>query len=432
MVMIRRVQKAVKKASKLPIGLSRPMLKSVRQPADDDMTAARAYIQSYWNKLLREHKKDEGTLIGLPHPYLVPSVGHAEFLFEEQYYWDTYFTVIGLAHPLYEELVDGMLENLLYLLHRFGLVPNASRMYFTSRSQPPLLTTLIFHVYDTYNKSPQWLEKRILQAKQEYENVWMSRAHPQWHNVHQNLSRYYDINVLHDLAEAESGWDMTPRFERKCLDFLPVDLNALLYKYEMDFARAAEIMSDSREAARWRSCAEERKATMDRLMWGKIRGFYFDYNYVKGEQSGVWSLAAYYTLWAGMADQTQANRLVENIDKFEKKGGLTTTTRPLIDMTMFGSIRAQWAYPNGWAPLHYIVIEGLQRYGYHDIARRIAARWLATNTQWFKQTGVFQEKYNVVNPKKPPVEGLYPSQEGFGWTNGVFEYLCQKYIDEAR
>ena len=394
-----------------------------------DIASARLYISEHWQRLLREHPTDEGTLIGLPHPYIVPSTGNKDFLFEEQYYWDSYFTSLGFAHSDHQELVEGMLENLIYLFQRFGLIPNASRMYMTSRSHPPLLTSFIFHVYDTYQKSNEWLQEHIAIAEQEYQNVWMRSTHPQWHNVHEGLSRYYDINVLHDLAEAESGWDMTPRFERKCLDFLPVDLNALLYKYEIDFARAAEILGKSGEASVWRAQAEERKENMNRLMWGKLRGFFFDYNYAKGELGGTWSLAGFFPMWVGMVDATQANRMVENLIKFTKKGGLTTTTRPLIDMTIFGSLKTQWAYPNGWAPLHLIVIEALERYGYHETAKDIANRWLKTNLDWYKKHGVFAEKYNVVNPTKRPMEGMYPSQDGFGWTNAVFENLCEKYLD---
>jgi len=130
-----------------------------------------------------------------------------------------------------------------------------------------------------------------------------------------------------------------------------------------------------------------------------------------------------------MVDATQANRMVENLIKFTKKGGLTTTTRPLIDMSIFGSLKTQWAYPNGWAPLHLIVIEALERYGYHETAKDIAQRWLKTNLDWYKKHGVFAEKYNVVNPTKRPMEGMYPSQDGFGWTNAVFENLCEKYLD---
>jgi len=174
---------------------------------------ALAYIDSYWGQLDRTHNEDSGTLVGLPYPYVVPSSNpDVKFHFEEQYYWDSYFTALGLNDIKHQALIEGMLENLLYLFKRFGLVPNASRMYFTGRSQPPLLTSFIFHVYDTYHKDASWLEERMLVAVREYEEVWMTSTHPRWHKVYQGLSRYYDVNVLHDLAEAESGWDMTPRF----------------------------------------------------------------------------------------------------------------------------------------------------------------------------------------------------------------------------
>jgi alpha,alpha-trehalase len=90
----------------------------------------------------------------------------------------------------------------------------------------------------------------------------------------------------------------------------------------------------------------------------------------------------------------------------------------------------QWAYPNGWAPLQLMVIKGLERYGYHADARRIALKWLKNNNDWFIRHGHFLEKYNVAQPSKPPMKGLYPSQTGFGWTNAVFEKLCRDYIDE--
>jgi alpha,alpha-trehalase len=380
-----------------------------------------SYIDTYWAQLERRHTKDHGTMVGLPYPYIVPSATpESVFQFEEQYYWDSYFMALGLRDKKYQPLVEGMLENLIYLFKRFHLIPNASRMYFTSRSQPPLLTSFIFHIYDTYGKDSEWLEKHIKVAHEEYENVWMNTSHPQWHNVHKGLSRYYDINVLHDLAEAESGWDMTPRFERKCLDFLPVDLNALLYKYETDFARAETILQDPKKVEKWQKQAARRKAAMDKLMWAKIRGFYFDYNFQRQLLGDIWSLAGYYTMWAGMASDEQAKRLVDNLVKFEKAGGLSTTSRPLIDTgVLFGSLKAQWAHPNGWAPLQYIVVEGLQRYGYHDEAKRIAAKWVKCNLDWFDKHGEFMEKYNVVNTRKKPVEGLYPSQTGFGWTNAV-------------
>jgi alpha,alpha-trehalase len=245
------------------------------------------------------------------------------------------------------------------------------------------------------------------------------------------LSRYYDFNYLHDLAEAESGWDMTPRFDRHALNYLPIDLNALLYKYETDFARAAEILDDKEEAARWLDIAKERKKAMDKLMWDNARGLYYDFNYIKEKRSSINSLAAYFPMWAGMVSDKQAADLVRALRRFENKGGLATTDALPLGQFVLGSMPTQWAYPNGWAPLHFIVVKGLERYGYHRDARRIAEKWLKTNLQWFQKNHLFLEKYNVVSPEKPPLKGLYPSQTGFGWTNAVFERFCRDYVDKA-
>lgn len=391
----------------------------------EEVTDAISHITAYWKKLTRKSTSSTSTLINLPNPYIVPSTGNDNFAFEEQYYWDSYFTAIGIDD---EKLVSGMLDNLITMFEKFGLIPNANRYYFTSRSQPPILTTFIFHIYDKYNKSDDWLQKRIAVAKKEYETVWMSHQHPHDRKVYKNLSRYYDINYLHDLAEAESGWDMTPRFKRQCLDFIPIDLNCLLYKYETDFARASKIAGLETESNAWIDTSRQRKNEVDSVMWNKKNGFYFDYNYHTGSCSSVWSLAAYYALWSGLADENQAEKLVKNIDKFEKQGGLVTTLGLFMYTNLFGSTKTQWAYPNGWAPLHYIAIEGLERYGYKNKAEIIAKKWLKTCNDWYVHHGVFLEKYNVVNQKLKPTSGVYPSQTGFGWTNGVFVYLTQKYL----
>lgn len=399
----------------------------------EDVAEARTYIDAYWQKLLRHHPKDDESLLGLPHPYLVPAFeeGH-EFDFNEMYYWDSYFMVQGMLDKEHKKLVVGMLENLLHLFRRFKIIPNASRMFLMGRSQPPFLTSFIWDVYDTYKMDAKWLAAAIATAEEEYKTVWMGTTKPNARLVYRGLSRYYDTNYLHDLAEAESGWDMTTRFGRKALNFLPVDLNSLLYKYEMDFARYYRMIGDKRSAAHWEVAAAHRKANMDELMWSKLLGQYFDYNFAKERRGTASSLATFYPLWAGMATKEQAARLVKTVRRFEQRGGLATTDGQVVNQMIPGVpgvLPVQWAYPNGWAPLHYLTIKGLQRYGYHDDARRIAMKWLRTNLVWFNEHGVFLEKYNVVSPGKPPAKGVYPSQTGFGWTNAVFERFCQEFID---
>jgi alpha,alpha-trehalase len=395
-----------------------------------DVEAARAYIKDYWHHLVRSHPKDEGSLVGLPFPYLVPSFaeGH-EFDYDELFYWDSYFMVQGIWDDEHKQLITGILDDLIYLYNRFKIIPNSSQYYMVGRSQPPFLTSLIMDIEIHYQMDLKWLTEHIEVAKQEYSTVWMGTKKPHVRQVYRGLSRFYDYNYLNDIAETESGWDMTPRFNRKALNYLPVDLNALLYKYETDFARVSRMTHDLEEANKWEAAAAIRKQTMNELMWDKSRGLYYDYDFTRHKRGSVASLAAYYPMWAGMVSEEQAEALVRSLRKFENRGGLATTDFSPSVPFISDSFPMQWAYPNGWAPLQYIVIQALERYGYHQDARRIANKWLSCNLDWFNSHGVFLEKYNVVTPEKPPSKGLYPSQVGFGWTNAIFERLCQDYVD---
>lgn len=432
--MIRRTRNTIKhhiRSNKKALDVAVKLKKPAKTLDSDDFIEAREYIRHFWVNLERYHPHDEDTLLGLPKPYLVPAHDPtSSFSFDELYYWDSYFMIQGmLSDPSKKELVMGILENLFSLLQRFKVIPNASRTYLMGRSQPPLLTSYIFDVYEAYSLDKRWLSKAIGYAKTEYEIVWMGTKKPHDRLVHKGLSRYYDINVLNDLAEAESGWDMTSRYSRRCLEYLPVDLNAYLYKYESDFARAAHILNQLEEQVDWEKRAKKRAETMNSLMWSKTRGLYFDYNYKKEKRGLVPSLASYVPLWAGMVDKDRAKILLKSLSRFEAAGGLVTTEEPPLKSALPSKTPVQWAYPNGWAPLHYFVVRGLQQYGFEAEARRIALLWLKTNLNWYQVHGVFLEKYNMIQPTKHPVEGVYPSQTGFGWTNAVFERFCQDFVD---
>lgn len=385
-----------------------------------------AYIELKWPELTKSQPVDDGTLLGLPYPFVVPSIkNESGFAFQEMYYWDSYFIVQGLLTGGHDELAAGMVENLIYMARRYHMVPNASRSYFTGRSQPPFLTSFIFDIYDKQEKDVSWLTERLQVAEREYNNVWTYTSHPHWRNVFEGLSRYYDINLINHLAEAESGWDMNTRFQGNCLSYIPIDLNCLLYKYEIDFARGAELTGDEDKAALWREHARKRAATVTKYLWDDEQGFFFDLDYITHQHSPVWSLASFYALWSGLATTEQARRIVENLPKFMQQGGLTASISP---DEYLGDTPTQWAYPNGWAPLHWLAVLGMQSYGYSDEANLVARTWLHNNLEHFQQNGVFREAYNVVSPELPPKPGLYPPQLGFGWTNGVFIDLAKKFL----
>lgn len=394
----------------------------------DQISMAFAHIEEQWPRLTKNQPIDDGTLIGLPYPYVVPSVESEDgFSFQEMYYWDNYFVAQGLFRTGKNELAEGMLENIIYLAKRFHIVPNGSRFYHASRSQPPFLTSLIFDVYDISEKNIPWLKERIAVAEKEYHTVWMGTEQPNIRQVYRGLSRYYDINVLHDLAEAESGWDMTTRYGGRCLSYIPICLNSLLYKYELDFERAYRLFDDEDTADIWKEKAANRANVMNQELWNVDRGFYFDLDYQEGKHSTVWSLAAFYPMWAGISTTQQAASIVSKLHLFLYEGGLATTASP-HDTFDNRRLPKQWAYPNGWAPLHWLAVQGLVKYGYHDEADLIARKWLKTNLDYFLNFNLFREAYNVVSPLDKPEEGVYPPQTGFGWTNAVFVDLCRQFL----
>ncbi len=384
------------------------------------LQTALSYADSYWEELERKNSHDQQTLIGLPHPYIVPSADDTSgFVFDEMYYWDNLFIITGLLASDRTDLAKGIVENEVELISRFGMVPNASRYYMLGRSQPPTLTTQAMMVYEKTGDH-DFLSEAMKAAEAEYHNVWMANLHPHNRRIFKGLSRYYDINMLNELAEAESGWDYTPRFDGRCLNFIPIDLNAFLWKYEKDLATYYEQAGDRLAAAEWHDRAETRSGVVDANLWQESREFYFDYDFIGDVSGKVYSLAAYVPMFVGMVSSKRAAQLVSKLDLFETPYGLATTPPEDGDYSL-----KQWASPNGWAPLHYFVVEGLKRYGYHDEAKRIRKKWLSTNLRAYAKTGRFYEKYNVVDPDAGAAEGVYPIQHGFAWTNAVFEVFAR-------
>jgi len=387
-----------------------------------DVNLVLAHIEGYWEKLIKYNPRDLKSLIGLPNPYIIPSDVE---VFQEQYYWDSYPVVRALLHhKKYGDLAVGIVDNFLYMIERFGIIPNANRFYFLSRSQPPLLSSMVWAVYYK-TRDKKWFKRAMKLVEYEYENVWMGNIHlSNFRHVYNGLSRFYDINALDVLAEAESGWDMTARFEGKCMNFVPVDLNCLLYLYERDLAKAYEVFGRIDLRDKYRKLAVDRAMKINELMWDEETGYYFDYNYVDKKRSHLVTTAGTFPLNVGIASNEQAARVAEIVKRdLQKKWGVVQSVRFVENF--------QWDWPNGWAPIQLRVVEGLMRYGYNKLAKRLIMKWLLVNIKVFKETGSLWEKYDVVNGNVG-VPDRYPTPFGFAWTNACFLILYDiyKFLDE--
>jgi alpha,alpha-trehalase len=370
------------------------------------------YIKRYWKRILCYQPEDKGVLIGLPNPFISPN--HKIFK-DDLWYWDSYFQNLGLIESGKIGLARGIVENLEYLYIRFGFIPSRNRYYDVGLSQPPFLTSMILDIYGV-TKDRTWLRRMTSIVEDELKNFWMAKTYhgKEGHLVFEGLSRYIEHFYTHVTAEHESGWDMTSRYKENCMNYLSVDLNSLLYKYETDLKKIFTLLGNSTKVRKYSTMARKRRKTMIKLMWAEKRGLFFDYNYKRKLRSRFYSLAGYYPMWAGIPNESMAKQMVKNLRKFEYRGGLANTQKEELSRKF-----KQWDYPNGWPNQQWIVIQGLLRYGYEKDAKRIARKWLSMNKRVFERTGKFWEKYNVVSCRIGK-SGVYPTQPGFGWTNAIY------------
>lgn len=414
----------------------------------------------------------EQGLLYLPRPYVVPG-GR----FNEMYGWDSYFIQLGLLRDGEIGLAQDMADNFLYEIRNYGKVLNANRTYYLTRSQPPFLTQMVLGVFQR-TKDYRWL-REALPAIEKYYRFWTTEPHM----VRQTgLSRYFDLGdgpapeVLaaerdrqgrthYDLAKEyyrtheitdydvseyynrrtdqltsmfykgdrsmrESGFDPSNRFGPFSVDIIhynPVCLNSLLYLMEMQTAEITGLLGLEGEARIWRGRGIARAERINKLLWDAEDGLYYDYHFEHKRRRKYAFLTTFYPLWAGIATREQAARVVANLPRFEQPGGLQTSTMATGN---------QWDAPFGWAPLQLIAVQGLRRYGFSDVADRLAMKFLSLVRDEYLRSGTIVEKYDVVHRSAEVSANIrfgYRSNEtGFGWTNAVFTALLDELGSRSR
>ncbi|WP_420826727.1 alpha,alpha-trehalase TreF [Azomonas macrocytogenes] len=422
--------------------------------ANPDDTLAR-HIDRLWPILTRHPGQHpmRSSLLPLPHDYVVPG-GR----FTELYYWDSYFTMLGLEESNERQLLRDMADNFAYLIDTYGHVPNGNRSYYLSRSQPPVfaLMTELFEETGVHRASDY-----LSQLRKEYA-FWMDGAdflRPG--DAHRRcvrlpcgalLNRYWDDRdtpreesytedvhtaqasdrpaheVYRDLrAGAESGWDFSSRWQAdptrlssiRTTCILPIDLNSLLYRLELQIARLSKAKGLDACASEFQERAATRRTAIDRYLWSSEIGAYFDYDWQLGQQRENLTAATLTPLFVKLTSTEQAQQIAIVVrERLLAPGGLSTT-----EVEDSGQ---QWDRPNGWAPLQWIAIRGLQHYGQYELAMDIEQRWLGVVSDLFERECKLVEKY-VLRPHAGHAKGgEYPLQDGFGWTNGVTRKLLQE------
>ncbi len=410
---------------------------------------------------------DTHGLLFLPGRYVVPG-GR----FNEMYGWDSYFIALGLLRQGRVPMARAIADQCLYQVAHYGTVLTANRTYYLTRSHPPFLGRLVLAVYRATGDLT-WLQ-RTLPLLEKFYYYW---AVPPHLVSGINLSRYYDFaqgpapevargemdehgrnhyerlrmhlaeggeyvqdaglfldpetgaltpHAYHaDRSMRESGFDVSGRFgfaNLDVLDILPVCLNTLLWRLEVDIAKVRAFLGATSTLEVWNERARQRAESINEHLWDEETGMFFDYDGRAGRRRAYPFATTFWPLWAGLATEVQAARIVAHLPDFEASGGLLTS------LHLSG---CQWDRPFGWAPLNYMAVMGLHRYGYRHEARRIARRFVTLVTSEFCRTGQLYEKYDLegmTSDVTGKIQFGYPTNEpGFGWTNActleLLDYL---------
>ena len=397
------------------------------------------YIKSNWSKSISKDTPGRGFgNVDLPYPYTTPSIkGEGEFSIF--FYWDTYFTNLGLLRNGKEEQAKNNIRNILWLIREQGYMPNFVGIH--NRSQSPYLHLMIRDYFDKVgNENDDFFRECADGVRKEYQ-FWMTARfsktglnHFGHHDDDKGCIDFYnqvltnrlkfDPNISdpeksvkggHYMAEAEN-WDFNQRYSGRCLDYAAVDLNSLLFGYEEFLYKAAEKNSwNFKDLYLERS--NKRKELINKYLWNEEHGWFFDYDFVNGIQSDVYSLSGMQPMFMGIANTGQAEKMVKNLSLFEREFGIATTNEQP------GCREYQWAYPVVWPPLVYITVRSLDRYGYKQHAQRIAQKFIQTNTRLFKKTGRLFEKTDAETGELSNAE--YSSAPMMGWTAGVYAALAE-------
>ena len=418
-----------------------------------EMSPAEKFIRENWKNCIRLNTKDEGEHVGLPFPYTCPCASGA---FQEMYYWDTYFTNVGLLLSDMTEQAKNNCRNMAYLIRKYGFMPNGNRTYYLNNSQPPFFSRMVRDIYAKTGEKEWikemypaiviehkfWQTRRVTKSglnrysgefKDEAAKVELSG----WFFKRMNMLPVKDPKAAARWGECyrsfgESGWDCNSRFAMTDWDipnrfgFNPqdhdwLDLNSLLYGMETDLAFFAKELGNGDEA-KWLECAADRKAIMNKVMWDEKLGRFCDHDFLKDLRHEFVSVAQFYPMFTRLATKEQAASTVKLLPQLEHLYGVACSQPGwLLDL--------QWDYPHGWACLQYVMIQALENYGYHEDALRIARKYVTVVDKVFAETGALWEKYDVVKGAVS-VTKEYESPKMLGWSAGVYLF-CRQFIGNA-
>ncbi|XP_037033248.1 trehalase-like isoform X4 [Bradysia coprophila] len=421
-------------------------------------------LNTLWLQLGRKMKdevkrnQDLYSIIYVDHPVIVPGGRFREF-----YYWDSYWIVKGLLHCEMYTTVKGMLTNFLDIVQRFGFVPNGGRIYYSGRSQPPLLTAMVKAYHDATGDTDflrtatpvlerefqYWLNNHTVIVNDHVFAVYGDttcgpRPESYYEDKETGVQFATDIDKENHYSElkaaAESGMDFSSRWfinngtnqgtlvDLKCRSIVPVDLNAFLFSVAKNLAQFSLKLGNETKAAEYEAKAQEMFDAIHSVLWHDDVGAWLDYDLENKKRRDYFVPSNLVPLYVGCYNKADEANVTEKVLSYIERHGLNDFIGGVPNT--LERTGEQWDFPNVWPPMQHMLIEGLANLNderAQTMSLDWAARWTRSNFLGYKDSFVMYEKYSALELGGHGGGGEYDIQIGFGWTNGVIMDLLAKY-----
>lgn len=265
---------------------------------------------------------------------------------------------------------------------------------------------------------PAWAELehyQIVGDKNRLEEVW------------EPLRHYYD--ALHKYLRQGNGlyvtdWasmDNSPRNVYLKGGGTAIDTSSEIVLFARHLSQIAQILGKHKEAEVYSTDSEKLARQINRLMWDENRKFYFDLQ-LDGKRVPIMTIAAFWTLLANVASRRQAAYLVAELENPNTFGPLNLVPSLAANQPSYSRVGRYWR-GSVWVPTNTMIIRGLENYGYHDIARKIALNYLNLVANVFKKTGTIWENYAPDEVQQgQPAQPDFVGWSGLGPIHYMFEY----------
>ncbi|WP_210590503.1 amylo-alpha-1,6-glucosidase [Streptomyces sp. GESEQ-35] len=355
--------------------------------------------------------------------------------------WDTFFTGLA-ASAVDRDYARGVFEQVLPYADEAGMIPNRisdDRGRTDDRSQPPVGALTVYQAYLAGGLSPETRDATLLEGTFPALLAW----HDWWPRArrgpHGLLAWGSDpipgdpASATLDRAKRESGLDDSPMYDETrydpvthTMDLADVGLNALHIADAEALAEIAGILGERATADRLHAEAATARAIADRLLWDGEASGYRNLTSAGAHDPHV-SPTMLYALLAGLPDAGRAAAVATDLLRPEVLGG----ERPLPSVARNdpGFAATYWR-GRIWAPMAYLAVSGLRRYGLAELSRPVVGALLRLFLDEWRVYGHVRENYPAVDGEN--LTGLQKRSDGLMAWGGLLAYLAFGELADAR